>query len=208
MAAGPPVQPPGCHRYVGKTLLAPMVRAGTLPLRLLALEHGADIVYGEEIIDRKIAKCQRVVNDNLGTIDFVIKGGKEDTVVFRTCEAEAGRVVFQLGTANAEFALAGALKVCHDVSAIDINMGCPKHFSISGGMGAALLSNKERTRAILTTLRRNLPPELPLTCKIRLLATAEETIDFALLCQSCGVSAIAVHARYAANVSLWAATSA
>ena len=47
--------------YRGKVILAPMVRAGTLPLRLLSLEHGADIVYGEEIIDRKIAKCRRKV---------------------------------------------------------------------------------------------------------------------------------------------------
>lgn len=30
-----------------------------------------------------------------------------------------------------------------DVAAIDINMGCPKSFSISGGMGAALLSKPE-----------------------------------------------------------------
>ncbi|CAL5340258.1 unnamed protein product [Camellia sinensis] len=30
-------------------------------------------------------------------------------------------------------------KQCKDVAAVDINMGCPKSFSISGGMGAALL---------------------------------------------------------------------
>lgn len=32
---------------------------------------------------------------------------------------------------------------CKDVAAVDINMGCPKSFSISGGMGAALLSKPE-----------------------------------------------------------------
>ena len=32
---------------------------------------------------------------------------------------------------------------CQDVSAIDINVGCPKSFSLSGGMGAALLSKPE-----------------------------------------------------------------
>jgi tRNA-dihydrouridine synthase len=32
---------------------------------------------------------------------------------------------------------------CNDVAAIDINMGCPKPFSLSGGMGAALLSKPE-----------------------------------------------------------------
>lgn len=32
---------------------------------------------------------------------------------------------------------------CMDVAAVDINMGCPKSFSISGGMGAALLSKPD-----------------------------------------------------------------
>ena len=33
--------------YRNKTILAPMVRIGTLPTRLLALKYGADIVYTE-----------------------------------------------------------------------------------------------------------------------------------------------------------------
>lgn len=33
--------------YDGKVILAPMVRVGTLPMRLLALDYGADIVYTE-----------------------------------------------------------------------------------------------------------------------------------------------------------------
>jgi hypothetical protein len=35
---------------------------GALPLRLLAAEYGADITYGEEIIDHKFVHCQRVTN--------------------------------------------------------------------------------------------------------------------------------------------------
>lgn len=37
--------------YDNKIILAPMVRVGTLPMRLLALDCGADIVYSEELID-------------------------------------------------------------------------------------------------------------------------------------------------------------
>lgn len=33
------------------TALAPMVRVGTLPMRLLALDHGADVVYCEVWMD-------------------------------------------------------------------------------------------------------------------------------------------------------------
>ena len=33
--------------YREKMILAPMVKIGTLPFRLLALDYGADIVYSE-----------------------------------------------------------------------------------------------------------------------------------------------------------------
>lgn len=42
----------------------------------------------------------------LGTTDFVEKG--TDSVVFRTCPQERGRVVFQMGTSNAVRALKAA----------------------------------------------------------------------------------------------------
>ena len=48
--------------FRGTTCLAPMVRAGTLPLRMLATDYGADTVWGEEIVDRKIMNCTRQVN--------------------------------------------------------------------------------------------------------------------------------------------------
>lgn len=39
-----------------------MVRIGTLPMRLLALDYGADLVYCEELIDFKLVKAKRKVN--------------------------------------------------------------------------------------------------------------------------------------------------
>lgn len=48
--------------YAGKVILAPMVRIGTLPMRLLALNYGADIVYTEELIDWKFMRSVRRVN--------------------------------------------------------------------------------------------------------------------------------------------------
>ena len=50
--------------YAEKVILAPMVRMGTLPLRLLSLQYGADIVYTEEIVDKKMLRTKRVVNGN------------------------------------------------------------------------------------------------------------------------------------------------
>ncbi|XAR51439.1 tRNA-dihydrouridine(20) synthase (NAD(P)(+)) [Bertholletia excelsa] len=123
--------------YRNKTVLAPMVRVGTLPFRLLAAEYGADITYGEEIVDHKIW--------------------------------------------------------CKDVAAVDINMGCPKSFSTSGGMGAALLSKPELIHD------RNL--DTAVTCKIRLLRSSQDTVELARRIEKMGVPALAVHGRPWAYIS-------
>ncbi|XP_038880913.1 tRNA-dihydrouridine(20) synthase [NAD(P)+]-like isoform X1 [Benincasa hispida] len=181
--------------YENKLVLAPMVRVGTLPFRLLAAQYGADITYGEEIIDHKMIKCERRLNEHLGSTDFVEKG--TNNVVFRTCSLERKRVVFQMGTSNAARALSAAQILCQDVAAIDINMGCPKSFSISGGMGAALLNKPDLIHDILTTLRRNL--DIPITCKIRLLKSSQDTVELARRIETTGVSALGVHGRRVAD---------
>jgi len=84
-------------------------------------------------------------------------------------------------------------KICQYTVGIDINMGCPKHFSVSGGMGSALLNQPETVKDILSTLIRNL--NNPITCKIRIKNTIQETIDFMKMVESTGVRAIAVHMR-------------
>ncbi|KAH9509534.1 tRNA-dihydrouridine(20) synthase [NAD(P)+]-like protein [Bulinus truncatus] len=176
--------------YSGKVMLAPMVRVCSLPMRLLALDYGADLVYTEEIIDRKLLLCQEYKNDLLGTIDFTMSDG---TVVFRTCAAENGKVIFQIGTSDAKRALAAAKKIQRHVAGVDINMGCPKEFSIKGGMGAALLTQQDKVKSILTTLVNGL--DVPVTCKIRVLPDINDTVELAKLIESTGVSAIGVHGR-------------
>jgi len=173
--------------YENKVILAPMVRVGTLPMRKLALKYGADMVYNQELIDHKVKKLVRKENPN-GYIEYFIK----DKVEFRTYPGEP--VSFQLGSCDAARALLAAQNVANDVRAIDLNMGCPKPFSLKGGMGAALLETPEIMKDILTTLVRNL--DLPVTCKIRLLEDREKTIQLVKLAESCGVKAIGVHARY------------
>lgn len=62
------------------------------------------------------------------------------------------------------------------MSGIDINMGCPKDFSIKGGMGAALLKNPRKIEEILQTLTSNLT--IPVTCKIRVLPSVSQNTIF------------------------------
>ncbi|VDP24799.1 unnamed protein product, partial [Onchocerca flexuosa] len=75
------------------------------------------------------------------------------------------------GTNDAQRAANVIKKVGNDVAAIDINMGCPKPFSIAGGMGAALLGNPEKAKE------------------------RENTLEFVKMLERCGVSAIAIHGR-------------
>lgn len=48
--------------YNSKLVLAPMVRTGTLPTRLLSLYYGAGLVWSPEIVDRAIIGAKRVVD--------------------------------------------------------------------------------------------------------------------------------------------------
>uniref|UniRef100_A0A2M3Z6N5 Putative trna-dihydrouridine synthase n=1 Tax=Anopheles braziliensis TaxID=58242 RepID=A0A2M3Z6N5_9DIPT len=180
-----------CLDYRNKLILAPMVRVGTLPMRLLALEYGADLVYTEEIIDWKLLRAERRVNDVLGTIDYI--DTTDGTVIFRTCPAERGKVVLQIGTASAERAAVVGRMLEQDVTAIDVNMGCPKEFSIKGGMGVALLYDLPRAKSVLEALVQAV--SIPVTCKIRLMPDVDETIKLARELQSTGISAIGVHGR-------------
>lgn len=60
-------------------------------------------------------------------------------------------------------------------------------------MGAALLSDKEKAGGIISALRSAI--KIPVTCKIRLLDTLEETISFMQAMEAAGVCAISVHFR-------------
>jgi len=174
-------------------VLAPMVRVSNLALRILSLEQGATVAYSEELVAKKLAQCTRVENPRLGTVEFYADHQKH-FCLFQTCAAEKGRIVLQLGVASVEDAVAAARVVAGDVAAIDINMGCPKTFSISGGMGAAMLSKPDDAAAIIRALKNEV--SIPVTAKIRMLKTREETVAFMHTLVAAGVDAIAVHCRH------------
>mmetsp|Transcript_5909 Transcript_5909/g.14016 ORF Transcript_5909/g.14016 Transcript_5909/m.14016 type:complete len:447 (+) Transcript_5909:61-1401(+) len=195
--------------YRGESL-APMVRASTTPLRTLALHYGADFTYTEELVDRSIAETMRVENESLGTIDYVKDTSKLSKKTQRKLkrdnnrpclilridkklETERNNLVCQLGTGEPELALPAAKHVYKDVAAIDINMGCPKKFSVSGGMGSALLKDPERAARIVKTLRAEIPR--PISVKIRLLPSIQQTVDFCHTMINAGANAVAIHAR-------------
>ncbi|KAJ2741699.1 tRNA-dihydrouridine synthase 2 [Coemansia sp. BCRC 34301] len=176
-------------RYRNGFFLAPMVRVGTLPMRLLAQQYGADLMWGPEIVDKSIVGSERVVDDKTGVIAYV-KGGKD---IFTTHPREKKQVIFQLGSASPETALAAAKHVEKDVAGFDLNCGCPKRFSIQGGMGAALMADPARLCSILDVLVKNI--DLPITCKIRMFDDTEKTLELVRQIAATGISALTVHCR-------------
>ena len=123
---------------------------------------------------------------------------QKETVIYRTFpEKETGRLVFQIGTADPDRAVEASRLVAGDVAGIDVNAGCPKPFSTSGGMGAALLRTPDKLCAILEALVSNITPEfgIGISVKIRILETPAETEALVRRLVATGITGLTVHCR-------------
>lgn len=193
--------------YRHKVVLAPMVRSGELPSRLLALKYGADLVWGPETIDLSMIGTNKRFNSVTSTIDFTRLPSNsskipppfpKESLIYRLHPAlEGKRLIFQLGTASPALAVTAARLVASHVAGIDVNAGCPKPFSTTGGMGAALLQTPELLASILTALVKDIGEvyKIGISVKIRLLETSEKTkLLVQRLCQT-GITGLTVHCR-------------
>ncbi|KAJ9619898.1 tRNA-dihydrouridine synthase 2 [Taxawa tesnikishii (nom. ined.)] len=195
--------------YRGKVVLAPMVRSGELPSRLLALKYGADLVWGPETIDKALIGTTRRTNPITNTVDFTrvssngsknpaLNPNQRESVIYRLHpEREGRRLIYQIGTANPKTAVEAAKLIAGDVAGIDVNAGCPKPFSTSGGMGAALLRTPDILVSILEALVKEIghPFEIGISVKIRLLETPEETEKLVRRLCATGITGLTIHCR-------------
>lgn len=186
--------------YTNKLCLAPMVRSGELPMRLLALKYGADLVWSPELVDKKVIQSKRIVNQDLNTIDYISENHQnpdKKTVILRKHSEESGKLICQLGSSDPELAVEAAKKVIDDVDGIDLNCGCPKNFSTHSGMGAELLKTPEILCSILTNLVENVgkPKGKPISCKIRLFNNFDKSKELIeKICQT-GITNLTIHCR-------------
>ena len=149
----------------------------------------------------------RRFNEDTQTVEWTrspSQGHKEppadskESIIYRVFpEREQGKLIFQLGSSDPERAVEAARLVAADVSGIDLNAGCPKPFSTSGGMGAALLRTPEKLCAILEALVANIVPEfeIGISVKIRILETPAETEALVRRLVKTGITALTVHCR-------------
>lgn len=192
--------------YRGKIVLAPMVRSGELPSRLLALRYGADLAWGPETVDKSMIGTTKRVNPTTSTIDFTRLSShpkselvvQKESLIYRLHPTrEHGKLIFQIGTASPKTAVEAAKLVAPHVAGIDVNAGCPKPFSTSGGMGAALLQTPDLLASILTALVEEVGEsyEIGISVKIRLLETAEKTEALVRKLCSTGIIGLTIHCR-------------
>lgn len=164
---------------------------------------------GPETIDRALIGCARQFCPETRTVTFsrlssnglknaALNPTNKESVIYRLHpEREKGKLIFQIGTAKPEYAVQAAKLVARDVAGIDVNSGCPKPFSTTGGMGAALLKDPDRLCSILEALVKEVgePFGIGISVKIRLLETQEQTTNLVRrLCQT-GIHGLTVHCR-------------
>jgi nifR3 family TIM-barrel protein len=81
------------------------------------------------------------------------------------------------------------------MSTIDINLGCPSPSVRNMGAGSALLFSPDRIYTIIRSVSD--ATGIPVTAKIRVLESMDDTLEIARTIESAGASAIAVHSRTA-----------
>lgn len=114
------------------------------------------------------------------------------------CRTFAGtHCTLQLLGSDAENMAVNALEaVRFGAGKIDLNFGCPAPTVNKHQGGAVLLREPERLRQIVQTVRSALPPQIPLTAKMRLgYHDKSLALDCALALEAGGAALLTVHAR-------------
>jgi len=157
-----------------------MVEGSELAFRMLTRRYGVQLAYSPMINARLAA-------DSIAYLERV----------FTTVAADRP-LIAQFAGHDPEALLTAARRVQDRVDAVDLNLGCPQQIARRGRYGAFLL---EDTDTVVTCISR-LAAELtvPVTAKIRILPTWEDTIRTVLAIQAAGASAITVHGRTRTNM--------
>ncbi|KAJ1389974.1 dihydrouridine synthase-domain-containing protein, partial [Ochromonadaceae sp. CCMP2298] len=110
-------------------------------------------------------------------------------------------LIVQLAGDCPETLVAAGQYVHKDVTAVDLNCGCPQRIAKRGNYGAYLLPQTDLLISCLSALVKNL--DCPVTVKIRVLPTERETLDLVRRIEDTGVSMLTVHGRLVSQSKLF-----
>nr|POF23929.1 trna-dihydrouridine(16/17) synthase [nad(p)(+)] [Quercus suber] len=107
---------------------------------------------------------------------------------------ESDRPLFVQFCANDPQALLSAARLVQPFcDAVDLNLGCPQGIAKRGHYGAFLQEDQPLIAKMIRTLHENL--EIPVTAKMRILETKEQTLEYAKTLLDAGASILTVHGR-------------
>ncbi len=165
-------------------MLAPMAGVTDLAFRTLCREYGAGLTVTEMVSSKALMYQDR-----------------KSLALMKLGEGEAPAAIQLFGSDPVCMgeAAAKALETAHP-DIIDINMGCPVGKVVSSGDGSALMRAPERARDVIEAVVKSV--SCPVTVKFRkgFDSASVNAVEFGLMCEAAGASAITVHGRTRAQM--------
>ncbi|MDJ0665896.1 MAG: tRNA dihydrouridine synthase DusB [Desulfobacterales bacterium] len=172
----------GTLKLDNNLVFAPLAGISNLPLRLLAKEAGCGLVYSEMV-----------------SANGLVYGSTKTRKLMNSTPEEKPLAIQIFGSDPAIMADAAQMAVSAGADIVDINFGCSVKKIIKTGAGAALMRRPRRAAALLRAVRDAIP--IPLTIKIRSGwdRSGREALTLLEIAQECGVDALTIHPRSAAQ---------
>jgi nifR3 family TIM-barrel protein len=163
-------------------LLAPLAGVSNLPFRLLAREAGCGLV------------CTEMVS-----ADGLAHGSPHTFRFLRSLPAEKPLAVQIFGADAAVMAEAAAIVQDSGADVVDLNFGCAVRKVVKAGAGVALMQAPKQAEALMRAVRQAV--RIPVTIKIRSGwdRSGRQALDIGAIAEDCGVHAVTIHPRTAAQ---------
>lgn len=168
----------GDIEFKNNLILAPMAGVTDVAFRTICVEMGSDASVTEMVSAKALSYNNEKTEDLLITspvekIKIVQIFGHEPEIMAKICQNP----------------------ILDKFDIIDINMGCPAPKIFNNGDGCALMGNINLAREIVSACVKSTTK--PITVKFR--SGIDENhinaVDFAIMCQEAGASAITIHGR-------------
>ena len=167
----------------------------TLNTNLLSPFLAAPMVHQSELTFRLL--CRRY-NVSLAATPMLHSRIFASTPAYRTLEYQThpddAPLIAQLCGAEPHD-LVNAAAHLHHCDIIDINLGCPQAIAKRGNYGAYLLSDVSKMQTLVSALASTHNGTIPVSAKIRILPTPEETMQVAQALVEAGAQMLTVHGR-------------
>eukprot|EP00041_Stephanoeca_diplocostata_P028045 m.784128 g.784128 ORF g.784128 m.784128 type:complete len:933 (+) comp23296_c0_seq1:243-3041(+) len=158
--------------------MAPMTEMSDLPFRLLCRRYGADVCYTPMMYAKHFSEHERYRRENFET------SSKDHPLVVQFCAHDA------------ESFIAAARLVQEHCEAVDLNLDWNHKKGMSGPYGAHLTNGDSNWEKAIDIVRRASEAlTVPVTCKMRLFGSVEETIARVRQMHAAGCALVALHGR-------------